>query len=194
MVNPDYAKDVSYEQWLNPEVFLPIQTRYLVDTLTVGSDLLPVVPLNHFGDAVITSLFGAEQFMPDNASATLAEVGPTPLAVFSSIEEAADFPRPRMDAGIMPAVEKFARLYRASFPEWVELVGPMPGGPFSTAMELRGTDLMLDLVESPDLCKQLIVLCAELLVEIEKRFREVAEVPHLKPYTNFLRNAMIKPS
>ena len=185
VVNPDYARDVSYEQWLNPEVFLPIQTRYLVDTLTVGSDLLPVVPLNHFGDAVTTSLFGAELFMPDNASATLAEVGPTPLAVFSSIEEAADFPRPRMDAGIMPAVEKFGCLYRAHLPEWVELVGPMPGGPFSTSLELRGTDLMLDLVESPDLCKQLIVLCAELLVEIEKRFREVAEVPHLKPYTNF---------
>ena len=185
VVNPDYAKGLRYEQWLDPKVFLPIQTQYLVDTLTVGSDLLPVVPLNHFGDAVITSLFGAEQFMPDSASATLAEVGPTPQAVFSSIEEAVDFPRPSLNAGIMPAVEKFAHLYRASFPEWVNLVGPMPGGPFSTAMELRGTDFMFDLVGSPDSCRQLIVVCAELLVEIEKRFREDAQMPPEKQYTNF---------
>ena len=185
VANPDYAKDVSYEQWLDPEVFLPIQARYLVDTLTVGSDLIPVVPLNHFGDAVITSLFGAEQFMPEGTSASLQDVGPTPLPVFSSINEAVAFPRPGMDAGIMPQVEKFARFYRASLPQWVGLVGTMPAGPFSTAMELRGTDFMYDLVASPDKCRQLIVLCAELAVEIEKRFREAADMPLQKPYTNF---------
>ena len=185
VVNPHSAKGLRYEQWLDPELFLPIQTRYLIDTLKVGSDLLPIVSLNHFGDAVITSLFGAEQFIPDIASATLQDVGPTPLPVFSSIEAATDFPRPHLDTGIMPAVEKFACLYREYLPEWVKLVGPMPGGPFSTAMELRGSEFLLDLVESPNPCKRLIMLCAELLVEIEQRFRQVAKMPLARPYTNF---------
>ena len=82
VVNPEHGKGLSYNDvWLKPEVFLDIQAGQLADTLEVGSDTLPVIGLDHFGDAVLTSLFGAKQHMPGAVGAFINEVGPMPLAV-----------------------------------------------------------------------------------------------------------------
>ena len=45
VVNPEYAKGLDYNEWLNPEPFLNLQTKILADTLAVGSDVLPVVAI-----------------------------------------------------------------------------------------------------------------------------------------------------
>ena len=185
VANPEYVKGLSYDRWLDPEPFLDVQTRYLIDTLDVGSDLLPVVAINHTGDAGTSSLFGAKMFMPETASATLQDVGPTPLPVFGDIREAAAFGVPPLSAGIQPELERMALHYRRHLPDWVEVVGPMPSGPVSLAMELRGSAFLLDLVDEPGLCRRLIDACADTQVAVERRLCELLGTPPDRRPTNF---------
>jgi hypothetical protein len=177
VVDSARARGLDYAAWLEPEPFLEFQTGVLADTLAVGSDLLPAVAINHLGDAVITSLFGAEQLMPEAGSSTLQDVGPTPLPVFSDIGHVAGLAPPPLDGGIMPAVERMVRCYREALPAWVHVLAPMPAGPFSTAMELRGSDLIYDLVDAPELAARLIAMCARLIWEVEARLRRLAGTP-----------------
>ena len=185
VVNPQHFQHLTYRDWLNPEPFLEYQAKVLADTLAVGSDLLPVVAINHLGDAVLTSMFGAELFMPENASATLQDIGPTPMPMFSDIEAVASLEMPAMDAGIMPDVDRMALYYRAALPEWVHVVAPMPAGPFSTAMELRGSNIMLDMIERPDLVHRFINLCARLLAGVERHVRQLIHSPLDRHISNF---------
>ncbi len=185
VVDPRHFSSVTYSDWLNPLPFFETQKQVLVDTLSVGSDLLPAVGLNHLGDAVVTSMFGARQFLPEEWGTTLQDVGPTPIPVYSSLEEAAEAPMPRMDAGIMPEVERIARFYRANLPAWVHVVAPMPSGPFSSALELRGSDLLLELIDRPELCQAFIEKCARVQVRVEQRIRRLAGTPRDEHVTNF---------
>lgn len=115
--------------------------------------------------------------MPEDASATLQDVGPTPLAVFESINDVAELDVPSLDAGIIPDVQRILRFYRERLPEWIHLVTPMPCGPFSVAMELRGMDIIYDLVDQPDLCRHLIEICALAQVRVEHAFRAITGAP-----------------
>lgn len=185
VVNPQHSKGLSYPDiWLKPEILLEVQAKQFVDTLEVGSDLLPVIGINHFGDVVPPSLFGAKRHMPDGINANLHDIGPTSLAVFSDIRQVENIAEVSLDGGLMPEVECFAQFYRENLPDWVNIVGPMPSGPFSMAMELRGSSILVDLVDEPALCKKLMRLCAQAAVGIEKRFRQIARTSP-KYYTNF---------
>jgi len=177
VVNPEHGQGIDYNEWLDPRPFLEFQRKILVDTLTVGSDLMPAVAINHLGDAVLTSMYGARLFMPEAGSTTLQDVGPTPIPTFSSVHEAAEVSVPDLDAGIMPEVERMALHYRENLPPWVHVVAPMPAGPFSTAMELRGSDILTDLLDFPDLCHQFISRCTQLQIEVERRVRHLAGTP-----------------
>ena len=118
VVNPEHAAGLDYGQWLDPEPFFAFQINVLRDTLTVGSDLLPAVAINHLGDAVLTSMFGAELVTPEQGGATLQDVGPTPLPVLSDIEEVTSLEMPGLGAGLMPDVRSMVRYYRERLPEW----------------------------------------------------------------------------
>lgn len=185
VVDPRHACGINYSEWLDPRALFNMQVQVLKDSLAVASDLLPAIGLNHLGDAVLTSLFGARQFMPSVASATLQDVGPTPLPVFADIREVADYPMPQIDGGIVPRVERFALFYRQHLPEWVHVVAPMPSGPFSTAMELRGSEFLVDLADHPELCRRLINMCARLQVQVEMKVRACAGAPVSEHVTNF---------
>lgn len=183
--NPEYTKDLSYGEWLNPEPFFDVQLRMLRDTLEVGSDLLPHVAINHVGDSVLTTMLGAELFVPEEGSATLQDVGPTPRTVFTSIDEAEELDLPPMDAGVMPEMLGIMRYYRERLPGWVHLVSPMPAGAFSTALELRGSDMLIELVERPEACRRLIDLCTQLQIDVEREFRRVSGEPEDVHVSNF---------
>ncbi len=185
VVNPEHMSGLEYERWLEPEHFFAAQYQVLCDTLAVGSDLLPLVAINHTGEAVISSMFGAAQFMPTEMGVTLQDVGPTPLPVFSSIEQVAQMEMPSLDAGIVPQVERFLTYYRQRLPEWVHVVAPMPSGPFTMAMELRGSDFLLDLKESPQLCHKLMEMVARLQAEVEFKFRGLTGESITEHVTNF---------
>ena len=185
VVNAKHAAALDYGEWLRPAPFFDFQVKVLRDTLAVGSDLLPAVAINHLGDAVLTSMFGAEMVMPEKGGATLQEVGPTPMAVFSNIEEVASLEMPRPDAGLLPEVRRMVRYYRERLPAWVHLVAPMPTGPTSAAMLLRGSDLLLDMIEQPDLCRKLITLCARLQAEVELDLRKLAGASAASHVSNF---------
>ena len=185
VVDPKHSLSLTYSDWLNPEPFLEFQTRVLADTLAVGSDLLPAVALNHLGDAVLTSMFGAELRMPEDCSAPIQDIGPTPIPMFPSIKETATLEMPARDAGIMPDVERMALYYRESLPDWVHVVAPMPAGPFSTAMELRGSNIVLDMLEHPETCRRFIDLCARLLAGVEQHVRQLIGTPLDRHVSNF---------
>ena len=123
--------------------------------------------------------------MPGNISSSLNDIGPTPLAIYSDIGEVAEIEVPPLDGGLMGDVENFANYYSRNLPDWVNLVGPMPSGVFSAAMELRGSSMLMDLVDRPELCKKLISICASLCVQIEQQFRRVAGTDANTPYSNF---------
>jgi hypothetical protein len=189
VVNPDHGAGLDYRDWLDPRPFLDFQRRVLIDTLTVGSDLMPAVAINHLGDAVLTSMFGAPLHMPEAGSTTLQDVGPTPIPMFTSIQAAAAAPLPDLGAGVMPQVEAIARWYRDHLPPWVGVVAPMPAGPFSTAMELRGSDILMDLLDHPNLCHQFIATCARLQIDVERRVRQIVGTPLTGEHvTNFCIN------
>lgn len=177
VVDPGHADGIDYSRWLDPAPFLEYQKKILADTLAVGSDLMPAIAINHLGNAILPSMFGAELLMPEQASTTLQDVGPTPVPVFSSIREAAEKEIPGLDAGIMPDVERISRFYRENLPPWVQVVAPMPAGTFSTAMELRGSEILVDLLDEPDLCHRFISHCTRLLIEVEQRARLVLGTP-----------------
>ena len=185
VVNPEHLAGLDYDEWLNPEPFFEAQLKVLRDTLAVGSDLLPIVAINHLGDALISSMFGAAQFMPDSDIATLQDVGPTPLPVFANIQEVAELQMPGMEAGILPDIERLMSYYRANLPEWVHVIAPMPAGLLSMAMELRGSELLLDLIEQPDLCHRLIDMCGRLQIEVEHRLRRLVGESLDRHITNF---------
>ena len=185
VVNPEHAGQLDYGQWLEPEQFLEFQTRVLIDSLQVGSDLLPVVGINHAGTAVLNSMFGAEMFVPDRAIATLQDNGPTPLPVLEAIEQVDDLAEPSMDAGLMPRMERFCRYYRQHLPPWVHIGTPLPSGPFSCAMELRGSHFLMDLVDDPQRALRLVKLIARVKVRAEHYLRGILESPLDRFWSNF---------
>ncbi|MDP6114522.1 MAG: hypothetical protein QGG53_21880 [Planctomycetota bacterium] len=185
VANPQHIRGVDYSQRLDAEVFFWIHSRYLLDTLQVGSDLLPVVGMNHLGNVLVPSMFGAEQFVPDVMCASLQDVGPTPLAVLVGIEEVEDLQSPGMDSGILPQVQAMGRYYRRHLPDWVAIVGTMCEGPFSMAMEMRGSSLLVDLVDHPQLSQRLITLCARTQANVERNFRQMMGTLTNPFFTNF---------
>jgi len=185
VVNPEHMSGLEYERWLEPEHFFTAQYQVLRDTLAVGSDLLPVVGINHLGDAVVSSMLGAEQFMPETMGVTLQDVGPAPLPVFSSIEQVTQMEMPSLDAGIVPQVERFLTYYRQKLPGWVHVVAPSPTGPFTMAMMLRGSDFLLDLKDNPQLCHKLIEMCTRLQIQVELNFRGLTGESLTEHVTNF---------
>jgi len=185
VVDPQHMGGFDYADWLEPGPVFEFQARVLADTLTVGSDLLPAVAINHLGDAVLPSMFGAEFLMPQESGTTLQDVGPTPRPVFSSIEEAAARKAPDLDAGILPDVLRIARYYRERLPDWVHVVAPMPAGAFSAAMELRGSPMMLDLLERPALCRKLLDTCVRLQAAVELHVRSSIGMKWDRHVTNF---------
>ena len=185
VADPAHVAGIGYDQWLDPAPFFDAQVKILRDTLLVGSDLMPCLAINHLGEAPVTTMFGAEQFMPEETTGTLQDVGPTPLPVYSCVDEMAAATMPPLDAGIMPEVENMIRYYRERLPQWVYLNPPMPAGPFSTAMELRGTDFLFDIFEHPEPCRRLIEMCARLQAQLYFRQCDLTDSARDLYVTNF---------
>ncbi len=187
VANPKHVSGISYRDRLEPDVFYKIHTNYLADTLEVGSDVLPTVAMNQLGDVLVPTMFGAQEFIPEELIATLQDLGSTPKPVFQSIQEVEGLSRPEMETGIYPRVEAMCREYRQRLPEWVDIVGPLPIGPFSIAMLLRGSNILIDLLDFPELCEKLIMLCARLQLEAEKKLRTILnpDFQSVRNLTNF---------
>ncbi|MDP6449856.1 MAG: hypothetical protein QF773_03490 [Lentisphaeria bacterium] len=185
VVNPEHAADLDYRQWLEPGPFLDYQIKVLADSLTVGSDLLPVIGINHLGTALVNTMFGAELFVPKTTIATLQDNGPTPIAMLESIEQVDEISQPPIDSGLMPQIERICRHYREHLPAWVCIDGPVKNGPFSTAMELRGSAILMDLVDDPQRCSRLINLIAATKVAADHHLRRLLDCPVDRFYSQF---------
>ncbi len=183
--NPDNIKGISYKQWLDPAVFFEVQARILCDTLTVGSDYMPVLPLNHLGDVLIPTMFGAELLVPGEMGTSLQDQGSSPIPVIGSIEEVDALSLPDMEAGLMPDFRKIITAWRQWAPPWVEIGRPFPVGPFTLAAELRGGDLFVDLLDNSERSRKLLSLSAEMQVQVELYLREATGRTESLPISNF---------
>ena len=183
--NPDYTRGLSYDQWLEPGPFFEAQAKILRDTLLVGSDYMPVLPLNHMGDVLIPTMFGAELFVPKAMAASLQDQGPTSLPVLGAIEEAERLSIPDMDAGMMPVFERIITSWRSWAPPWVDIITPFPMGAISLAQALRGSDFFADLALDPERCHGLLALCADVQIEVELYLRALIGERKSLPLSNF---------
>ena len=183
--DPAHNEGISYDQWLDSEIFFEAQAKILRDTLVVGSDYLPVLPMLHVGDVLIPTMFGAELYVPTAMAATLQDQGPTPMSVLHDIKQVDDLTLPGMTAGLMPEFVDTLRTWRDLAPDWVEVLTPSAMGPFSLASELRGSDLFLDLVEDPQRCHRLLDICAEMQIRTELYMRGTIDEPRTLPISNF---------
>ena len=183
--DPLNTKGIDYNQWLDAAVFFEVQAKILRDTLTVGSDYLPILPINQLGAVLIPSMFGAELHVPAEMAGSLQDQGPTPLPVLEDIEAADSLQPPPMTAGIMPQFTEIITSWRRWAPPWVEIVSAFPVGPFSQAAALRGSDLFTDLVDNPRRSRRLLSLCAEVQIEVELHLRGLIGNGKPLPISNF---------
>jgi hypothetical protein len=178
-------KGLTYDRWLEPRPFFDAQIRILHDTLAVGSDTMPVLPLNHLGDVLIPSMFGAELHMPQYMGTSLQDTGATPLPVLDDIQAVDGLDAPDLSAGIMPEVIEIMRAWRAWAPSWVPIVTPFPIGPFSLATELRGSEFFLDIMDDPERSRRLLEICAQTQVRTERHLRAAIGDANGPPLSNF---------
>ncbi len=183
--DPAHLKGLSYDRWLDAEPFFMAQARMLRDTLLVGSDVMPVLGMNHLGDVLIPTMFGAELYVPREMGDAAQDTGATPKPVLSSIRDVDSLEIPGMEAGLMPRFEEIARCWRKWAPSWVRVVTPFPIAAFSLAMELRGSEFLIDLYDDPVRSRRLLELCAETQIRTEQHLRRIVATPHDPPLSNF---------
>ena len=169
--DPKYSQGITLDQWLNPEVFLRLQASNLRDTLEVGSDVMPSIALNHMGNALVPSAFGAEITIPGDRVTSIQDSGPWILPVLRDIRETDDLSFSPIPSGLVCEAERFMRCCRHHLPEWVRVVSPAKLGPFSLAELLRGSAFYLDLAVDPDRCRRLLDLCTSGLIAVEQYLR-----------------------
>jgi len=183
--NPENTKGVSYDQWLDAEVFFEIQAKVLRDTLAVGSDYMPVLPLNHLGDILIPTMFGAKIHIPSQMAASLQDQGPTPLAVFDNIKAVDNLTVPAMQTGMMPQFSEIISSWRRWTPCWVDIITPFPMGAFSLAAALRGSQFLVDLIDDPGRCHKLLSICAQTQLQVELYLRKLIGPTKKVSFSNF---------
>ena len=183
--DPANIAGISYDQWKDAAVFFEVQARILRDSLIVGSDYLPVLPLNHLGDVLIPTMFGAELLVPTQMAGLLQDQGPSPWPVLSSIEQVDDLELPSMTDGMMPDFTRIITCWRKWAPTWVEVITPFPLAPLSLACELRGSDFFLDLTDNPQRCAKLLTMCAKIQAQVELHLRSLIGPKEILPISNF---------
>jgi len=183
--NPDNLKGISYGQWLDAGVFYQAQAKILRDTLSVGSDYMPVLPINQLGNVLIPTMFGSELLVPTEMGTTIQEQGPCPRPVIGTIKAVDDLRLPDMAAGIMPDVTRIITAWREWVPSWTKIVTPGSVGPFTLATLLRGADFFMDLIDNPERCGKLLSLCAEVQVQVETYLCGLVNEVKCLPISNF---------
>ena len=120
--DPANTRGLTYDRWLEAEPFFEVQAKILRDTLAVGSDCMPVLPVNHLGDVLIPSMFGAELYVPKAMADSLQNQGATPLTLFDRIEQTDGLEVPAMSEGMMPQFERIVRTWHQLAPAWVDVI------------------------------------------------------------------------
>ena len=183
--DPDNLAGLSYDQWQDAAVFFEVQANILRDTLIVGSDCLPALPLNHLGDVLIPTMFGAELLVPTQMAGLLQDQGPSPWPILNSIEAVDELQLPSMTEQMMPAFARIITSWREWAPQWVQIVTPFPLAPLSLACELRGSGFFLDLIDDPKRCARLLSLCVEIQAQTELYLRSLIGPAEILPISNF---------
>jgi len=183
--DPRHSRGISLGQWMDADVFLELQARMLRDTLEVGSDITPSIGLNHLGNALYPSVFGAPIRIPDDQVISIQDSGPWIYPVLPDIEAVDDLTFSPIPSELVCEAERFMAHYRRRLPPWVHVVSPAKLGPFSLAELLRGSDFYLDLAVDPVRCRRLLELCTASLIQIEQYLRAAVDQAPDAHYSEF---------
>ena len=183
--SPSRREGLTYDRFFDYGRIFEYQCAVLDDSLSIGSDLLPVLPINHFGVAAAASMFGAELIVPDVPVTRLQDVGPWIKPVFQSAEAMMDAQTPDVRSGMMPHVIEAVEYYRDNAPPGVTVVTPFRVGPFTLAELLRGPGLYEDLYDRPEAVHHLLSVCADTVIATEKHLRRLLGQPERESITNF---------
>ena len=182
---PAHREGLTYDRLLDHQAIFEYQSAVLADTMSIGSDVLPVLPINHFGVALQSSMFGAELTIPDVEVTALQNVGPWVKPIFLTAEAMADAQVPPISSGLMPHVIKAVEYYRDNAPDGVTVVTPFRLGPFTLAELLRGPKFYEDLCDHPEQAHHLLSVCADTVIAVEKFLRGLLGQSHSESITNF---------
>ena len=187
MVNdPAHSAGLTYDRWLQPEVFLTLQAKMLRDTLEVGSDVNPTFCIAHMGNAIWASIWNTRITAPRDEVSCIQDTGPWIFPAIRDIREVDELGVPDVRSELVRTAERFMTFYRENLPDWVKVISPSKIAAFSLAELIRGSDFYLDAAVEPERCLKLVMLCAESLAAAEKHFRSVAGQGDEEFYSQFM--------
>ena len=175
-----------HEQWLDAKWFCEFQAKVLRDTLTVGSDSMPAACINHMGNAMIPTMFGAKIRIPEDEVKTItASVGPWIYPNIGDVSEIDDYTPDPLPCGLVVDSERVMRYYKEHLPDWVRVGMPAKLATFSTTELLRGADMYTDMVMYPDKIKQLFGKVTQALIDAENYLRKAIDMPSDEFYSEY---------
>jgi hypothetical protein len=149
---------------------LKSQLQEIIQGLTDGAVILPMV-LCDFNVLAISSLFDPE-LVP---SPQLDDANVRPL--FGERSQIERLEKPSLDRGLLPIIEKETARLRALLPPEIAVGVRMNTGPLSLASELRGaTELLIDMLEAPDLYHHFVSLMTDLYIEVRQAIHRAAHI------------------
>ncbi|NPV06486.1 MAG: hypothetical protein HPY83_00810 [Anaerolineae bacterium] len=182
---PENRADLVFEDILDYRTFFTLQERILSDTLAVGSDIVPALAINNFGDGILPSMFGADLIVPRPDIDVIQDLGPWVVPLLKSRSDMAALRKPPLDGGLFPTACDAVRYYRDRAPDWLPIVTPMRLGPLSVAMLLRGEAFYTDLYEHPGELHHVLQVCTETFIETEQHLFALAGMSLKDTITNF---------
>ncbi len=133
----------------------------------IASDMIPCVVLR-YDPVVLTSLFGAEA----------ENIGGRPMTppLFDDIAAFA-WRIPRLDAGVMPELERAIRHFREHTPPDIVICTPPETDPFDVALLLFGSRLFLEMTDRPQLVEKALDVITDAFILVEERLKDLLGEP-----------------
>lgn len=162
-----------FEYLHDPEALLANELAKASAQAAIGSDIVPCLVVRH-DPVVLPLLFGGE----------VANVGGRPMfEPFLPDLESLPLAVPSLDAGIASQVYRTLEFFRSRAPAGMFVCKPPQLDPFDAALLMRGSDLLLEMVEQPAAVERLLRVVTEAFVALETRFKSIVGEPRHQSVT-----------
>ena len=153
------------EMLADPMLMLNDQLADIRSNLSIRDDSVPTVRVD-FGTAQVPAAFGCELGIPENN---------TPAARTHSLENIQDvyaLEKPPLDAGWYGKLDEWTALWLEHLPKGVHIQHPDIQSAFNSALLIRGSDLLMDMVDDPVAVNALMDLVTDFMIDMTRHVRE----------------------
>ncbi len=147
------------------------QVTMLEDTISIGSDIVPVLGIKNYAVSIVPSIFGAKLISPGVDIDRIEDAGYWVEKLLVDIEDVEKLDSSKMQSELFLDLMKQLEYYKRNSPSWAE-IAVMVIGPFSIAELLRGSDIYLDMYDNPEYVHRLLQICTDTLIRCVELFRE----------------------